>query len=116
MSTQVFLYHKKTGEVVQTYPASVEDWLATGEYQTEPPKNAKPAVIPEKLPTAGREANRINPIIDRAPSLSSASEVDATQPDAEPSAATEVSETEPAIEKPKRAEPRRRPRASSDDA
>ena len=110
MSTQVFLYHKKTG-VVQTYPASVKDWLAGGEYQTEPPKNAKPAKLPEKLPTAGREANRINPIIDRAPSITAASEVDASQPDAEPSAATEVSETEPAIEKPKRAEPRRRPRA-----
>ena len=115
MATQVLIYNKKTGEVFQTYPASVKGWLATGEYQTEPPKNAKSARPPEKLPTAGREANRINPIIDRAPSLSAESEVDATQPDAEPSAATEVLETEPAIEKPKRAEPRRRPRASSDD-
>lgn len=115
MSTQVLLYHKKTGEVVSTYPASVREWMATGEYQTEPPKNAKHIRPPQKLPTAGREANRLNPVIDRGPSINATSEVDATQPDAEPSAATEVAEAEPAAEKPKRAEPRRRPRASAED-
>lgn len=112
MSTQVLIYHKKTGEVVSTYPASVKEWMATGEYQTEPPKNAKSVRPPQKLPTAGREANRLNPVIDQTPSISAASEVDATQPDEQPSAAVEA---EPETEKPKRAEPRRRPRASSGD-
>jgi|TARA_Y100000289_G_scaffold8885_1_gene7910 hypothetical protein len=112
MSTQVLLYHKKTGEVVSTYPASVKEWMATGEYQTEPPKNAKSIRPPQKLPSAGREANRLNPVVDRGPTISAASEVDATQPDEQPSAAAEV---EPEAEKPKRAEPRRRPRASSGD-
>ena len=113
MATQVLLYHKKTGEVVQTYPASVKEWLASGEYQVEPPKNAKAIKLPERLPTAGREANRLNPVIDRGPQLTPASEVDAQAPDAEPAAVE--AEPEPEIEKPKRAEPRRRPRASAGD-
>jgi len=113
MATQVLLYHKKTGEVVATYPASVKEWLASGEYQVEPPKNAKTIKLPQKLPTAGREANRLNPVIEQGPQLTAASEVDAQAPDAEPAAVEP--QAEPEIEKPKRAEPRRRPRASAGD-
>lgn len=113
MATQVLLYHKTTGEVVQTYPATVKEWLATGEYQTERPKNAKEIKMPVKLPTAGREANRLNPVIDRGPSLTPASEVDAQAPEAEP--AKVEAEAKPEMEKPKRSEPRRRPRASEAD-
>lgn len=64
-STYVTVYDKETGEGHFTYAATVKEWLDTGKYTVEKPKNAKPSpqAAKAKLPTAGREANRENPII-----------------------------------------------------
>lgn len=110
---QITLYHKKTGEPVYSYPASVQEWLSSGEYTLEAPDNAKEFVQPKKLPSAGREANRDNPVVSRGPSLNA--ETVAEMASLEPilTATEEVQgmpESEQAMQ-PKRAEPRRRPKA-----
>lgn len=63
-STYITVYHKETGEPALTYAATVKEWLAAG-YTTTPPADAKkpPEALRAKLPSAGREANRDNPII-----------------------------------------------------
>ncbi len=103
------LYHKKTGDPVFTYAASVDEWLALGDYTLDPPDAPRKPPELTKLPTAGREMNRINPIVSGGPELTTQSMVDAHQP------ADGVEPTEDVkAEAPKKAPPRRRPRASED--
>ncbi|MGA0983547.1 MAG: hypothetical protein ACO3ST_02495 [Burkholderiaceae bacterium] len=109
-STYLTVYHKETGEPALTYAATVKEWLAAG-YTTTPPKDAKPA--PEasrsKLPTAGREANRENPIIQGEGRNLSGSMVDAQKAEVELVKTEAV--VEPAPEKPA---PRRRSSSTAD--
>lgn len=110
---QVTLYHNKTGEAVYTYPASVQEWLQTGEYTLTRPSNAKDPEVVGKLPSAGREANRDNPIISRGPSLNPESVAEMANLEPVMTNAEEVPglpATEEAMQ-PKRAEPKRRPRS-----
>lgn len=111
---QVTLYHKKTGEAVRVYPASVKEWIEAGDYTVERPSNATEPDQPVKLPTAGREANRDNPVISRGPSLNAETVAEMANLDPVLTVADEVPgmpEIDEAM-KPKRSEPRRRPRAS----
>ncbi len=103
MSTTT-IYEKKSGKAVFCYLASVDEFLATGNYTTQEP--GKPAAPPElakaKLPGAGREMSRgdqktYKPGIDRA-----------AAPE-EPKAATAETETgEKKPDAPQRKPPRRR--------
>lgn len=81
-STYVTVYNKETGEPALTYAATVKEWLAAG-YTTTPPKDAKraPEAVRAKLPTAGREANRENPIVSGEGRDLGVNLVDAHQPD-----------------------------------
>lgn len=97
----VTVYSKANGSPHFTYAATVKEWLATGEYTLEAPDVVEqpPELIKKKLPTAGREANRDNPIISGG--LSEKSLVPAT--DAEPAAIPEPeAETAPAKPAPRR--------------
>lgn len=60
MSSTVHIYNKKTGDARLIYRATLSDFLATDEWTTSKPKDAKPAPELKKslLPTAGREQNR----------------------------------------------------------
>ena len=59
-STYVVVYNKKTGEGTKIYRATLSEFLATGDYTTQAPDNARPspARAKEGLPSAGREATR----------------------------------------------------------
>ena len=97
----VTVYAKADGAPHFTYAATVKEWLETGDYTLEAP--GAPAQPPElankKLPTAGREANRDNPVISGG--LSENSLVPATE--AEPAALPEPeAETAPAKPAPRR--------------
>lgn len=108
----VTVYSKADGTPHFTYAATVKEWLETGEYSLEAP--GAPAQPPElakkKLPTAGREANRDNPVISGTnTSLSDKSLVPASA--AEPAAVPEAeAEAEAAPVKPA---PRRRASAEA---
>ena len=64
-STYVTVYDKETGVGYFSYAGTVQEWLATGKYTTVKPSNAQASTqaVKAKLPTAGREANRENPIV-----------------------------------------------------
>lgn len=98
----VTVYSKTDGTPHFTYAATVQEWLATGDYTLEAPGAAAqpPELARRKLPTAGREMNRENPIISGGtPALSEASLVSAAE--VEPSAAPEP-ETAPTKPAPRR--------------
>lgn len=119
-TTYYTVYSKKDGTPHFTYAASVQEWLATGEYTLEAPKEAKPApeLAQSKLPTAGREANRENPIFSGMNNtLSKESEVhvaESSPAEVPPTAAPESSADASAAEAaPVRPAPRRRSHVSS---
>ena len=57
----VTVYEIATGKAMEIYPATLGEFLATGDYTTERPATAKPAetALKRKAPTAGREAERM---------------------------------------------------------
>lgn len=59
MST-VFIYNLETGEGHKVFPASVQDFLATGNYSLDKPANGKLSkdAFRSELPSAGRESER----------------------------------------------------------
>lgn len=77
----VTVYSKADGTPHFTYAATVKEWLETGEYTLEAPGAVAqpPELSRKKLPTAGREANRDNPIISGGTSLSDKSLVPAAE-------------------------------------
>ncbi len=98
------LYEKKTGKPVFCYLASVDEFLATGNYTVdEPGSPAKPAELAKaKLPGAGREASRRDPTAFKPG-------VDQSPPPEKPAAPLDsLDEEKPAEEAPKRKPPRRR--------
>lgn len=109
MANSYVTVYSKDGGAHFTYAATVQEWLATGEYTLEAPgaPGRPPELEKAKLPSAGREANRDNPITSALhPTLTAESLVPAS--DAEPATAAA-----PAEEAPVRPAPRRRAAADN---
>lgn len=104
MANSYVTVYGKDGSAHFTYAATVQEWLATGEYTLEAPgaPGKPPELEKAKLPSAGREANRDNPITSGAgPMLTPESMVPASDAEPAPAAA-------PAEDAPVRPAPRRR--------
>ncbi len=101
MSTYATVYEVKSGKAIRCYPATVQEFLASGDYTLEAPAGAKApeAEVRSKRPSAGREAERLAALHNMEQTLSAPTE----SPIAEP-----VEAVEEVTEAPTRKAPRRR--------
>jgi hypothetical protein len=72
MATYATVYEKESGKAIRCYPATIQEFMATGKYTLEAPAGAKApeAEVKAKQPTAAREAERLAASANFAQTLS----------------------------------------------